>query len=494
MTDALRPSRAGALAVAGGCAALSAVLVLVATRHGPGVSPDSVQYVASARNLFEGRGFNAASGNTLTTFPPGLPAVLAIGLHLGVEPSTTARALNAGSMAAIVLLAFVLLRRHVRSTWAVLTGTALVALSPTLLRTADMIWSEPLFSALLLGFVVVAEDLMRGPERGGVRLVSCAVIVWAAFLTRWMGIALIPAGMASLLVAPSRDGRLRRVVGFAALASVVPALWLVRNVTTGDSLAGTRSGGVHTLSEFARTALLGIGRTVVPGSLPNALTELAAVALVMAFAGGAVLASRARTVADDSGSPAWPMTPLVATVGFSLPVVFGSYLFAGIELNARILAPVYAPLVVIGFAWFERARVDARAAGREWLSNVVSGAFLVWFALMIVWAAGLVRDHGREARGYAAPVWAHSELVRAAGQLEPSAVLYTNVPLPVVTITDRYPVLDVRDLHKGCAGRAVLAIYGTDTSALDASRTAGVEITELRHVDDGTLYRVACRA
>lgn len=344
---------------------------------------------------------------------------MALGLHLGIEPSTTARALNGVAMAAIVLLTFVLLHRHLRSTWTVLMGTALVALSPTLLRTADMIWSEPLFCALLLGFVVLAENLVRDPERRIAFLVACASIVWAAFLVRWVGIALIPAGMVAIFVAPSRDGpedgpqdgRIRRVVGFAALASVVPALWLIRNVTTGDSLAGIRPRRNDSLSELARTMLVGIGRVVAPDGAPNALTELAAAVLIAAFVGGAVLAFRNPRPERDPGASAWPMTPLVAVAGLSLALLFGSYLFGASPMNARILAPVYAPLVVI------------------------------------VWAAGLVWDHGRAARGYAAPVWAHSALVHAAGRVERGALLYTNVPLPVVTITDRYPVLDARRLR-----------------------------------------------
>ena len=362
MTDALRTDRAPALALVGalGLAALSAVLVLVATRHGPGTSPDSVQYVASARNLFEGRGFTSAAGDTLTTWPPGLPAVLALGLHLGIEPSTTARVLNAAAMAAIVLLAYVLLRRHVQSAWAVLIGTALVALSPTLLRTADTIWSEPLFCALLLAFVVLAEDLVCDPARGTALLVAAAVVVWASFLVRCVGIALIPAGMVAIYLGRPREGRVRRVVAFAALAALVPALWLIRNVTTGDSFAGTRPSINRTPTEVARTLLLGMGRLVVPDGAPNALTELAGLIVIVAFVGGAVVAWRS----GNSARSRWPMTPLVSVVGFSLALLLGSYLFNGTDWSARILAPVYAPLVVIGFALFERARSGARFGAR----------------------------------------------------------------------------------------------------------------------------------
>jgi hypothetical protein len=485
MTDALRTDRAPALALVGavGLAALSAVLVLVATRHGPGTSPDSVEYVASARNLFEGRGFTSAGGDTLTAWPPGLPAVLALGLHVGIEPSTTARVVNAAAMAAIVLLTFVLLRRHVRSARAGLIGTALVALSPTLLRTADMIWSEPLFCALLLAFVVLAEDLMRNPARGTALLVAAAVLVWAASLVRWVGIALIPAGMVATYLGRPREGRVRRVVAFGALAAVVPALWLIRNVTTGNSLAGRRPTVHRSPTDTIRTLLLGIGRVVVPDGAPNALTELAGLIVIVAFVGGAVFAWRS----GNSGRSRWPMTPLVSVVGFSLALLLGSYLFNGTDWSARILAPVYAPLVVIGFALFERARDRERASGRDWLATVVTGAFLVWFVFVVFWAAGLVWDHGRAARGYAAPVWRNSELVRAAGHVEPGAVLYTNVPLSVVAVTNRYPVLDARALRAGCTGQPVLAVYGNSLRGLDQ-----LGVTRIRRVSDGTIYRVDC--
>lgn len=95
------------------------------------------------------------------------------------------------------------------------------------------------------------------------------------------------------------------------------------------------------------------------------------------------------------------MTPIVAVVGFMLVLVLGAYLAGASPISARILAPVYAPLVVIAFALFEGARDEASVARRNWLATAVAGAFLVWAVLVVVWAVALVWDHGRAPRGYA---------------------------------------------------------------------------------------------
>ncbi|HXY91642.1 MAG TPA: hypothetical protein VEP49_04140 [Acidimicrobiia bacterium] len=491
MADALRTDRVRTVLAAVGLAVLASVIVLVATRHGPGTSPDSVQYVASARNLVAGRGFTGSGGDTLTSWPPGYPGVLAVGLELGLGVNTTARVVNVVAMAAIVLLTFVLLRRHVRSTWLVLIATGLVAVSPTLLRTADMIWSEPLFCALLLAFVLVLESLVSGRRHRVAWFVACVAAVWAAALVRWAGIALIPAGMVAIGVTPPRERWIRRVLVFAVGAGLVPALWFVRNVTTGDSIAGARPTLDRTVSETARTLLLGIGRIVVPDGAPNALTELAAVVLILAFVAGTVLAIRGMRAGVSVS--AWPMAPLVATTGFTILLLLGSYFFGGTPWNARILAPVYAPLVVIGFVLFERAREQARAVDRDALARFVAGVFFAWLVLVVAWAAGLAWDHGRHERGYASAMWRSSALVRTAGTFDRHDVLFTNVPLEVSSVTGRYPVLDARSLRARCRKTAVLALYG-NASAQPRLDSAVIDVGEVHRVADGALYRLACRA
>jgi RNA 3'-terminal phosphate cyclase len=58
-------------------AGIEAGALLLATRAGPGLSPDSVTYVSAARNLTDGHGYSGFTGSALTVFPPAYPALLA---------------------------------------------------------------------------------------------------------------------------------------------------------------------------------------------------------------------------------------------------------------------------------------------------------------------------------------------------------------------------------------------------------------------------------
>ena len=72
-------------------------------------------YFNGARALADGRGFTDPFGSAIVLFPPGYPAVLALGHQLGMGVLDAGRWLGALSFGVTVFFAAVLLRRHVRS-------------------------------------------------------------------------------------------------------------------------------------------------------------------------------------------------------------------------------------------------------------------------------------------------------------------------------------------------------------------------------------------
>ena len=114
-----------------GLLALSAATaVLVATRHGPLLSPDSVTYYSMGRNLALGRGYVDLTGTPDTTFAPGYPVVLAVGQMLGVGVAATARIVHAALFASLVPLTWTLVRRHTNSKILSLAATTIVVVTP----------------------------------------------------------------------------------------------------------------------------------------------------------------------------------------------------------------------------------------------------------------------------------------------------------------------------------------------------------------------------
>src|SRR4029453_16081338 len=94
---------------------LSALSVLVTTRHGVGIDADSVAYVDLARHLRRGAGFALSPGLTpiadpqmlrpTAHFPPLYPVLLALGETIGLNVWTFARwlgAILAGTTAVLI--------------------------------------------------------------------------------------------------------------------------------------------------------------------------------------------------------------------------------------------------------------------------------------------------------------------------------------------------------------------------------------------------------
>ena len=60
-------------------AAAAGLLTIVATSRGPGLSPDSMEYITGGVNLANGSGITGTDGAPITVFPPALSVVAALG-------------------------------------------------------------------------------------------------------------------------------------------------------------------------------------------------------------------------------------------------------------------------------------------------------------------------------------------------------------------------------------------------------------------------------
>jgi hypothetical protein len=475
------------------------VLVLVATRHGPGVSPDSVSYLAAARNLAHGRGLIDFDGSELTVWPAGYPALLAGVNALGVSATAAARAVNACALAATVLLTCVLLCRHVASYGALLFGTAAVAVAPALVRTGDMVWSEPTFTVLVLAFVLLVEKAAARPSVG--RLAVSGLVVSVAVLVRYLGFALVVAGVIALVVgacsSPTgwrRPGRaaLGAAAQFVAWALVGPLVWAVRNRAEDLPAFGTHTDPRRGIGSAARDVLVGTGRLFVPDGVPEGVAVLVALAVAALVVGALVVVVRQPSARS--------MTTVTVTVVCVVGAAFASRVTTETEANSRILAPV-VPLLVVLAVWLSgevRARTAGRLDGGARVVAVLALAGLLGFA---GWAVALAWSHGREGRGYAAPRYERSPLIRAAGAVPASALLYSNDPLAIAAVTERQPVrLLLAPGQPDVIGRAHPTVARLEALAcrravwvawFGEGSEVPVSLPDAREVADGVLGRVA---
>jgi hypothetical protein len=418
-------------------AVLAGASVLIATRHGVPITPDSVTYVAGARNLADGRGLTDFTGQALTNFPPGYPALLAIAELVDVSPWTFGRVVGAAIYAAIVVLGYLLVRRHVRATPFVIGATVLLACSTQMLIISGAISSDATFVALTLAFVLVLDHLRTTAHHRGLLIASAAGLVAVAFLVRYAAGALLLAGAISLLVMFVKEGlatAVRRTAAFVGLAVVVPVLWVVRNAASDNpDLLGFRVSSQTSIPGLLKGFVLGGARVIVPQELSNtralALLLVGLVVVVMI-----VWPLRGRLVALARGN-ALALAPTVI-VGLAIAAfLLWSERTVGADDMPRQFLPIW-PLLIMLAAVFLTWVAESEGAPRGWRSTALNVLALVFVVGSTVWFAGKVV--GGAPTYYDAD--GDADLRALVADVAPSDLIISNDPWRIYLHTDRQPV------------------------------------------------------
>ena len=506
------------LVVLAALSGLSAAIVsLVATSRGPGLSPDSTEYLSTGLNLAAGGGLRSFTGAELTIFPPGLPVVVAVGHWLGLSTSWTVRLFNALAFGATVWLGFALLRRHIRSMVLVAGGTVLLAVSAPLLAMAEMAWTEPAFIAIALAFVLVLEDACDAPHPARL-LALAAVVAWLGFRFRYAGVALIPAGALSVLLGRRARGwrqAFGSAVGFGLAASAVPLLWMGRNHLVDGTFLGPRAPSTDSMTAVVGRFWLVLGEWALPGfSASHQRVVGGAVAVVgVALLAGVLVTSFSGRAGRGLGRTASPIPLLCFAGAYTAYLVLAQLTTAFDQLDTRLLSPLYVPLVVLSVLGIDRLELALPGRRRAIASSLVGAAL----ALLVLFQAQAFARDAHQSSGsspeLAAHGWSSSTLVHAAAAIPARAHLYSNVPDAVWAESGRQPTL-FSPLRKAYRSSRALQVPSTFVSTMGCADTwlawstdpaAGDYFTprqlaayvDLRAVSiepDGILYRMTPRA
>ena len=321
-------------------------LVLLSTaRYGAGLSPDSVDYLDVARSLVSGKGFVLHTGEPLVWYPPLYPMLLAlIGFATRLDPTAFAHLVNAVLFALVICLSARLLQPDSRQTptYRVL-GLCAVLLSVPLSQVYGWAWSECLFIPLVLLYLVFAQ---RYWDSGGVLALAVMTLSTAlACLTRYIGVALVPAGVLTIILASGVNTKTRftRAFIFAALSLAPLGLWMVRNYRLTQTLFGGRGPLQKTLADNVIAGAKAVLSWYAFG-LVSKLVGLAGIAVLIVI----VLSARSATRRVKSSLK-------TILIGHSPAVILLATYFVVLLVAAtrdavidyRMLSPLYVPATLI---------------------------------------------------------------------------------------------------------------------------------------------------
>ncbi len=418
------PSAAAALLLL----AAGVLLAVIATsRFGPGLRPDSANYLSAAETLAQGHGLRDVSGEPFVYWPPLFPALVAAAERLGVPGVTAGRWLSIASFAGTLLVAGGWLRAEIRSRSLRLLGMAALAFAPALQAPARFVLSEALFVLLVLLFAIHLQRFVDTCRRRDA--VLWPLFLGLACLQRYAGAALLLVTALALLRRPARPVRDWAAAGGLVGAALLPLLlWLVRNHRVTGTLTGWRESSTVPLTRNLLLFMSGAtGWFLPPASSGGGIgPTLAAAGLACGAAALliAVLSSRARrAVVWERGR-----VLLLFLAVYSVWILASASAVAFDPISSRLLCPLLVPLCLCVLLALDG--VSAAAGPRAW-QRVLPALFVVPLLLFPAWrtlreTAGCLRDGPG---GYARPEWARSPLLRYLhGDPPRDHPVYTNDP------------------------------------------------------------------
>jgi 4-amino-4-deoxy-L-arabinose transferase-like glycosyltransferase len=433
---------------------LAVALVILATRFGIGVTPDSTVYLEAGRNLTGGRGLIALAADgelrPMTHYPPLYSSLLAlIGLgHVSIEAA--ARWLQAILFGANVLLVGLVIARSARNSfWLPMVGAVLLLTAPDVVAVHTLALTEPLFILLAVGCLATLAEYLKNYRPGW--LILAASLAALALLTRYVGVTLIVTGLAALLLLHKRDWRRRlgSAFVFGAIACLPMFLWSTRNA----SLTGSQTDRhmifhppgikqfVVAFSTIASWLLAGKVRGDLRIGIFVAETILAVLFLLY------LRRQIRRSSEDDSGRvidhdknfQQLPLVLIIFTVSYTGFIIIATSLFDLVIFDERTLLPVHVVSIVLVLVC--ASRLLRRFSNiRAIRIALVLAAIAVLGSYFLRTASWFERTR-HEGQGYASRQWKESETLQRVPNLPPGIPIYSNAPDGVYYLTGRPAIL-----------------------------------------------------
>ncbi|OCX50360.1 hypothetical protein BEL04_21470 [Mucilaginibacter sp. PPCGB 2223] len=228
------------------------VLIHIFTKYsGVGISPDSIMYMSTARNLNEGLGYVYFGGKPIVAFPVFYPTFLAIAEFITrTDPVRLGPVLDGLLFGTLIFLSGVIMERFRFPSkvykWVILLA---IVLSPSLLEIYTYLWSETLFMVWVLVFFLAYHHYTK--THSVKSLIVLATVTALALITRYAGITLVGTG-GLLLLCDSElklKDKIRHILIFGSISVSLLIANLVRNNLVTHTGTGPRYKSLTSLSE-----------------------------------------------------------------------------------------------------------------------------------------------------------------------------------------------------------------------------------------------------
>lgn len=224
-------------------------LVIISTLNfGVGVSPDSVEYLATANNLLLGKGFLSFDGQPVSQWPPLYPMLLFLCSYtFGISTAMSAVIINTILFGLIIYKSGMVLTDYPTSNSIIIIGLLAILFSIPIFSIALWAWSELLFIFFTVWYI---KSLGTYIQKENLRSFIIIVLATAlAILTRYIGIILIMLTTITILYYSKErlKSKIFPIIIYSVLSITPVSIWLIRNYLISGTLFGERGASKYSI-------------------------------------------------------------------------------------------------------------------------------------------------------------------------------------------------------------------------------------------------------
>lgn len=404
--------------------------------HNPGVSPDSIEYMASAVSLSEKGGMYTCylQNEELVPqihFPPGLPVVLYVFNALcSGNILLAAGLLNALLLATTLWLLGIIVSEY-RSCILALGIQLLVLTALPLYRIHMMVWSEPLFISEMLLYIFLFTRYFR--SRSTVLVVLAGILAGCMYATRYIGIAFVAAGVFSLFFQNGLRGRFawKDTFIFGIFSVLIPFIWLLRNRLV-TSMVSDRGFAYHPMGkEHVAGALRDFQEFFFQIRIGSMISYSIGAVIVLLLITLAIRQIRKRSTVNGMG---WVTGPALATYAGLL--IMSNTFFDFTPIYFRITTP----FLLMVLLWLICTDFKIQVVNKKTrVFGIICCAIYTCFHVSTFFS---FRWNDPQQGDYFIEVLKDSELIKVTGNLNTEFKPFTNEP-------DRYYFATARRINHG---------------------------------------------
>jgi len=397
--------------------------------HGPGVTPDSIEFIEASRSLLSGNGLSV-HGQPLVRFPPVLPLLLsATSLFLHADTLVAARFLVALLFGVnLVLLAICVQKCTAYDAVATACIILVFLCSAPVIQVHARVMSEAPYIALSTAGLLLLAHHLAHPRAS--LLILAALLTGVAAATRYIGVVLLPSAALALLLLDDRPLKTRSadIAIFSGIACLPLATWLVRNTLTAHATTG-RVFAVHLFGiEGVKRLIDSTYRFILPIDVSGwvQVIHIGMALILLCFACMLVCKNAHAQQGHRQLRHFLPAIFVIYAVAYVVFLILSiSFFDAATPVDHRLLLPILLPLAAasISVVWSLSETLAQRCVWRGFV-----GFVLFSVSINASHAISTAEQIHQQGDGYTARSWAQSEILAYLSSLPEPTKIYSNGP------------------------------------------------------------------